>query len=788
MPFGNFFKKEKNNSPSATMTSKEIKAKLGMKVVMAQQNPEPVYDLTDCYIVELPPDTFVMCKLLQKTSLLLRNNNLSSLEKGGKLHELCSLELLDLSNNKLSHLPESISKLKKLKVLKLSNNKIKTLPHSFSELRNLQELYLSSNRLSKVPTCICALPNLRVLTLKDNSITELPKEFCSLQKSLCLLEIDADKLQSPPPDVAEEGVEAVMRHLCEQHEIEYVGLSESVEEEFSESTSSQAYAGMETPEDDFTRNYMRKKDELLRAQLAAEEEFQAKERNQLAEVLRDMSNNKKHLLDELSQTPEEVIEYEKKKLRLLQDQYNVEESLRKEQEEQLLVYLVMSNTKDSFVKDLSAQQADIDAEVEDIVNSKDKDRKRLLEDLTEMERDTAAALHELLSYSATNSKNEEFLNLLNDQEKEMELMLSGIAEASAELRSSEVISAMQAALMEEAATEARRQALQDEQSLRVLALLEENDLVNTHLEGVMTSRMADQEVWASTLMEDEAVQAEAFKLLLLKNDLKRCSILRQIGQVEYELAKLSSLEMRKKKFDVKYGSTTMLDQRATLAGLLKSLLKEKSDREEELNAWFGNLTELRSSDCSEEEFWLIQYQRLLAMKPAGLVEAEEQLDPRIREILRDANAADLIPVFARHGITYEQLMEFTEEEALSMEIGPATYHGLQRALQNHLEEAKLGNPLASAPSESDLPYSPTAPDVELEGEEGASAPALELDDETRPTAPQFIEAECVVCLSLSCEVIFLPCGHMCVCAKCCAPLSLCPLCRGPVLSKVLKTF
>ncbi|KAK7080782.1 E3 ubiquitin-protein ligase lrsam1 [Halocaridina rubra] len=720
------------------MSSKEDKAKLGMKVVMAQQNPEPIYDLSDCGVVDLPQDTFIMCKLLQKTTLLLRNNWISSLEKGGKLQDLSSLEILDLTCNKISHLPDSIGKLQMLRVLKLGSNKLKTLPSAIVDLKNVQELYLSSNKFSKVPLCVCALPKLRVLTLTGNNITVLPKDFCALQRSLCSLEIDVDHLQSPLPTVLSEGVEALMKYLCQIHETEYIGLSEEVEEEHAAAASSQTYSESEALEDEFTRNYMRKKDELRKAHMAAEEEFQAKEQQQLAAVLKDTSSNKKYILENLSQTPEEVIEYEKKKLKILQDQYNVEESVRKEQEEQLLAYLAFVDNKDSLMKDLSTQQANLELEVEELVASKDKERKRLLKDLTDMENETEAALKELVSATAYR-KNEEFVSLLNEQEKEMESLLSGIAEASAELRHSEVVAAMQAALMEEVATEARRKLFLDEQSVRVYTLLEENDLVNTHLEGVMTTRMADQEVWASTLLEDESVQAEAFKLLLLKNDLKRCNILRQIGQVEYELARLSSLEVRKRKYDVKYGSNTMLDQRATLAGLLKSLLMEKSEREAELNTWFGNMSERRSSDCSDEEFWLIQYQRLLSMKPAGLAEAEEQLDSRVRDILRDANAVDLIPVFARHSITYCQLLDMTEEEAERMGIGSATYHSLQRALQNHLEKAKLESPEASAPPEGDLPY-----DQEADaGGVAASAPVLE-DDETEPTAPPFVESECVV--------------------------------------------
>lgn len=785
MPFGCLFKKEK----SATMSDKERQAKLGLKVVMAQQNPEPIYDLTDCAMVELPPDTFVMCRLLQKTILLLQNNNLTTFEKGGKLHELEGLNILDLTNNKLAHLPESISKLKNLKVLKLNNNKLKNLPSAVSELSKLQELYLSSNRFSKVPVSICALPKLRVLSLRGNNISVLPKDFCNLQKSLCTLEIDTDKLKSPPTAVVEEGVEAVMRHLCEEHGLTYHGLDETIDDP-EESVLPHTSRNMEPAHDDEALlGYLNRKEEKVKAQMAAEEEFQAKEQEQLAHMLQDMSNNKQHLLEEIFQTPVEAMDYERKKLAMMQEQYNIEENMRAEQAEQLEKYLASSSNKESLLHDLSTQQANLDQEVEGLVTAREKERQCLLKDLTSMEQETAAAVQELVTAAATR-RSDEFLCLLEDQEREMQSLLSGIVEAAAELRKAEVIAAMKAVLVEEAAAEQRRLVVQEEQGARISALLEEADLVNSHLQGVLTARLADQEEWTSTLMKDEECQAAAFKLLLLKCDLKRNTILRQIGQIEYELARLSSLEVRKRKHGIKYGSTTMLEQRVTLAGLLKSLLMEKNEREAQLSLWLAQLQEMRSSDVSEEEFWLIQYQRLLSMKPAGLAEAEEQLEPQVQAVLKAANALDLTPVFAHNSVTFSRLMDLSEEEASVMGIGPATYRSLQRALQNHLAMSKLGDQKPSAPSEEDLPLPPSAPEM-AGGDVSPSAPVC-VDDDRGPSAPplerQFVEAECVVCLSTGCEVVFLPCGHVCVCAKCCTTLAICPMCRSPVISKILLNY
>ena len=268
----------------------------------------------------------------------------------------------------------------------------------------------------------------------------------------------------------------------------------------------------------------------------------------------------------------------------------------------------------------------------------------------------------------------------------------------------------------------------------------------------------------------------------------------QIGQIEFELARLSSMEVRKNKHGIKYGSSTMLDQRVTLVDLLKCLMKEKSEREAQLMAWLAQLQDMRSdSEEVEEQFWLVQYQRLLAMKPVGLAEAEAKLEPGVQAVLKAANALDLTPVFAHNAITFSGLVDMTEEDAATMDIGPATYRSLQRALQNYLYASKIGDHSPSAPSEEDFPHSPSAPSaLEVAGAEAVpSAPLLE-GQEGMPTAPpieqQFVESECVVCLNARCEVIYLPCGHVCVCSKCSSPLGQCPLCRSPIISRILLTY
>ena len=65
--------------------------------------------------------------------------------------ELSALQTLDLSDNQLTTLPESIGKLTNLQELNLGYNQLTTLPESIGQLTNLQELYLYNTQLTTLP-------------------------------------------------------------------------------------------------------------------------------------------------------------------------------------------------------------------------------------------------------------------------------------------------------------------------------------------------------------------------------------------------------------------------------------------------------------------------------------------------------------------------------------------------------------------------------------------------------------------------------------------------------------
>lgn len=90
------------------------------------------------------------------------------------ISKLKKLRKLNLQRNRIKDLPESICTLVKLKTLHMSHNSIvsTTFPSSFSGLKNLTELSLDNNQLTQVPPQIYALPKLKKLALEANPLNK----------------------------------------------------------------------------------------------------------------------------------------------------------------------------------------------------------------------------------------------------------------------------------------------------------------------------------------------------------------------------------------------------------------------------------------------------------------------------------------------------------------------------------------------------------------------------------------------------------------------------------------
>ena len=111
-----------------------------------------------------------------------------------------TLEILDLSGNQLSALPDDLPRLHRLRVLFCSDNQFTELPAVLGQCANLSMIGFKANRIAHVPAS--ALPaTLRWLILTDNRLEDLPAEIghCTQLQKLMLA---GNQLRALPPALA----------------------------------------------------------------------------------------------------------------------------------------------------------------------------------------------------------------------------------------------------------------------------------------------------------------------------------------------------------------------------------------------------------------------------------------------------------------------------------------------------------------------------------------------------------------------------------------------------------
>lgn len=153
-------------------------------------------DLPDLDLRVLPPE---ISRFGQLQRLNLRNNQLQWLPN--TLFALTELQNLDLRNNKLRLLPAEIGALAKLKILDLQNNMLQALPDAFWTLPELEWLNLNDNHLGVLPDKIKALNQLKGLGLKSNQLSSIPDEIWDLT-CLVWLTLSDNHLSSLPAQIS----------------------------------------------------------------------------------------------------------------------------------------------------------------------------------------------------------------------------------------------------------------------------------------------------------------------------------------------------------------------------------------------------------------------------------------------------------------------------------------------------------------------------------------------------------------------------------------------------------
>ena len=172
-----------------------------------------VLDLTDNNLSVLPDD-FDRFKKLKR--LFLSNNQFNHVPK--VLAKLPNLSMIGMRNNKIKIFEENSLPLS-TRWLILTDNELEFLPQFIGDLKLLQKFMLSGNRLKSLPDTISNCTNLELLRIAANNLDIFPKSLLVLPK-LSWLAYGGNPFCKKHPDV-ELGLETV--NWCELEIKELLG-------------------------------------------------------------------------------------------------------------------------------------------------------------------------------------------------------------------------------------------------------------------------------------------------------------------------------------------------------------------------------------------------------------------------------------------------------------------------------------------------------------------------------------------------------------------------------------
>ncbi|XP_077269478.1 E3 ubiquitin-protein ligase LRSAM1 isoform X3 [Temnothorax americanus] len=639
-------------------------------------------------------------------------------------------------DNKLSSLlgGGALSDLSLLTVLDIHGNEFIALSSDIKYLSSLKELHLQNNNIRKLPNEIVYLNKLTILNVSRNNLKQLPDGIGQLQQ-LNTLDISHNKsLHKLPKSL---GYAQQLASL----NIDGLSLSYPCQDILDGGTI------------------------VIIAFLANESGIKYSPENSVSEtdISRDMSSediqtvyhNKNNDVQAALQKLNKMKEHRQNAL------LEVEKNIKQQQEYEMEVQSMLKVHKKKLLEDVALQQIQLEQELEKVQQEKDTNRAQLLSYIYSAEKEADNVIKEFLRNSEEERQSQAEL-LEREKQEEMQLLSSCHSEQFM-LRTKDTLFAMEKLLEEEICRARKWEEHTKNRDYTVQSLLTLEVRNNDHLAQIMHDQEKNRQDLVDRLRQDEVLQKAAVAALLERSDARSWSIIQQMNLVQSQLAALTNIELERRKLEINQQLNEIADRRVALTAILVDLLEQQTNRRDQLLETINTIEQQRciSNLRRGSLFWLMQYQSLMEARPQGLL---EMLEPMLVRHVAIAGALHCLPFLA----TLPSLLPDISDEQLK-NIGISCENdraAIMLAVENYLAEVKMNN--ARSPITASAPL-----------EEASTS------DQDYNSIQNVNVIECVICLDLQCEVIFLPCGHFCCCSTCAEKVPAeCPMCRSSIERKV----
>ncbi|KAM4647454.1 E3 ubiquitin-protein ligase LRSAM1 isoform 7-T8 [Amazona ochrocephala] len=375
----------------------------------------------------------------------------------------------------------------------------------------------------------------------------------------------------------------------------------------------------------------------------------------------------------------------------MQEKLEFERRLNMGQREHALLVQQLNSQKDEILQTVREDQMRLEEGLTKHQRYLEEERLKLLQQLKQAEQGIASRIQKLLEDNQRRKQSADILKSLENERIRMEQLMAITQEETEQLRRKEVAAAMQQMLAEsyknkliQMTNESRRQDLVNQAcSSSFFSAGQPCPIAQPWGSVLLKVRGGLQTEHSRCVMENMNIEMQkaAFEALQVKKDLTHRQIRNQIKLIETELLQLTQLELKRQELDTETLQGVITEQRQALGYLLQQLLKEKKQREEELQQI---LLEMEAkSETHRENYWLIQYQRLLNQKPLSLKVQEEGLERPLVTLLTELCAEQYVPIFAHHRVSLRALSTMSASDLEKIGVAEA---GLQRAILQRAQE------------------------------------------------------------------------------------------------------